>query len=241
MTEQTQNISNNKRIARNETASNNYSELLRQIVTEIKSTRVTLAHRVNSAMITMYWNIGKRLSTEKLEKGYGAGVVKQLSADLQQEFPETTGFSPRNLWNMKNFYEFYALADEKVQQLAAFLPWMHNILIITKVKSLAEARYYIEQTNELGLSRNMLLNYIKADSYRHKILEPKTHNFALTLPEDLQAQADEMLKSTYNLEMLGLKQPFKERELEHSELWKKSSSFCSNLARVLPLSAINTG
>ena len=81
-----------------------YSEMLRYIVTEIKSTRVVLAQRVNSAMMTMYWNIGKRLSAEKLEKGYGANVVKRLSADLQQEFPDTTGFSPRNLWNMKNFY-----------------------------------------------------------------------------------------------------------------------------------------
>ncbi|MDR1543299.1 MAG: hypothetical protein LBS50_02600 [Prevotellaceae bacterium] len=37
----------------------------------------------------------------------------------------------------------------------------------------------------------MLLNYIKADSYKYKILDAKTHNFALTLPEELQAQADE--------------------------------------------------
>ena len=89
--------------------------MLRYIITEIKSTRVVLAQRINSAMMQLYWNIGKRISVEKLEKGYGSSVVKRLSVDLQQEFPDTTGFSPRNLWNMKNFYEFYALADEKVQ------------------------------------------------------------------------------------------------------------------------------
>ncbi len=99
-----------------------YSEMLHHIVTEIKSTRVVAAQRINSAMIEMYWNIGKRLSVEKLEKGYGGSVVKRLSADLQQEFPGTTGFSPRNLWNMKNFYEFYALADAKVQRCVALLP-----------------------------------------------------------------------------------------------------------------------
>ncbi|MDR2596393.1 MAG: DUF1016 N-terminal domain-containing protein [Treponema sp.] len=65
-------------------------------------------------MMQMYWNIGKRLSEEQLEKGYGTSVVKRLSADLQQEFPDTTGFSSRNLWNMKNFYEFYSIADKKV-------------------------------------------------------------------------------------------------------------------------------
>jgi hypothetical protein len=31
---------------------------------------------------------------------------------------------------MKDFYEFYALADEKVQRCVALLPWRHNILII---------------------------------------------------------------------------------------------------------------
>lgn len=71
--------------------------MFRYIITEIKSTRVTFVHRVNSAMMTKYWNIGKRLSIEKIEKSYGAGVVKRLSADLQQEFSGTTGFSPRNL------------------------------------------------------------------------------------------------------------------------------------------------
>ncbi|MDR0391505.1 MAG: PDDEXK nuclease domain-containing protein [Planctomycetaceae bacterium] len=191
-----------------------YSKILRQIIAEIKTTRVVVAHKINSSMMQMYWNIGKQLSNEKMQKGYGSSVVKRLAADLKQEFPETTGFSPRNLWNMKNFYEFYALADEKVQQRAALLPWMHNVLIMSKVKSLEEAEYYIDLAHENNLSRNMLLNFIKANTYQRKITESKTHNFALTLPENLQEQADEILKSTYNLEMLGLKYPIKERELE---------------------------
>jgi predicted nuclease of restriction endonuclease-like (RecB) superfamily len=193
---------------------NQYSDMLRQIIAEIKNTRVVVAHRINSAMMQLYWNIGKRLSVEKLEKGYGSSVVKRLAADLQQEFPETTGFSPRNLWDMKKFYEFYALSDEKLRQLVALLPWKHNLLIMSSVKSLEETKFYVEQAHENSLSRNMLLNFIKADTYRHKVLEPKTHNFARTLPEDLQEQANEILKSTYNLEMLGLKYPLKERELE---------------------------
>ena len=191
-----------------------YKEMLRYIITEIKSTRVVAAQRINSAMMQMYWNIGKRLSEEKMEKGYGSNVVKRLSADLHQAFPDTTGFSPRNLWNMKSFYEFYALADEKVQQLLHFLPWTHNVLIISNANNLDEAVYYLKLTHENRLSRNVLLNFIKADSYKNAKLLPKHNNFALTLPEDLQEQANEILKSTYNLEMLGLKQPLKERELE---------------------------
>jgi predicted nuclease of restriction endonuclease-like (RecB) superfamily len=193
---------------------NQYSEMLRSIIAEIKSTRVTLAQRINSGMMQMYWNIGKRLSAEKLEKGYGGSVVKRLSSDLQQEFPDTTGFSPRNLWDMKRFYEFYTLADEKLRQDVAVLPWKHNLLIMSSVKSIDEARYYVEITNENSLSRNVLLNFIKSYSYRNTKILPKQHNFSLTLPEQLQDQANEILKSTYNLEILGLKHPLKERELE---------------------------
>jgi predicted nuclease of restriction endonuclease-like (RecB) superfamily len=85
---------------------------------------------------------------------------------------------------------------------------------MSKVKSIEEAKYYVELTHENSLSRNVLLNFIKADSYKNATILPKHNNFALTLPEDLQEQANEILKSTYNLEMLGLKHPLKERELE---------------------------
>jgi len=198
----------------NKLDNNQYGEILRYIVTEIKSARVTFARKVNSAMMQMYWNIGKRLSEEQLEKGYGSGVVKRLSSDLRHEFPDTTGFSPRNLWDMKRFYEFYTLADEKLRQLVAVLPWKHNLLIMSSACSIDEARYYVELAHENSLSRNILLNFIKADSYKNAKILPKHSNFALTLPEELQEQANEILKSTYNLEMLGLKRPLRERDLE---------------------------
>ena len=54
---------------------------------------------------------------------------------------------------MKRFYEFYYEADTKLQQAAAVLPWMHNVLIITKVQSLEEARYYVEAAVEMGWTR----------------------------------------------------------------------------------------
>lgn len=60
----------------------------------------------------------------------------------------------------------------------------------------------------------MLLNQIKAKAYERAVKEKKTHNFELALPEHLAEQADEMLKSRYNLEFLGIARPMKERELE---------------------------
>jgi predicted nuclease of restriction endonuclease-like (RecB) superfamily len=191
-----------------------YNDILRYIISQVKSTRIVIANRLNNSMMQMYWNIGKKLSDEGLEKGYGGNVVERLSIDLKDEFPETKGFSPRNLWEMKRFYEYYLLADEKLQRSVAVLPWRHNILIISKIKNIDEARFYVESAIEMGWTRDILLNFIKADTYKHTKVLPKHHNFDKTLPEHLQEQADEILKSTYNLDFVGILQPIKERELE---------------------------
>ena len=50
--------------------------------------------------------------------------------------------------------------------------------------------------------------------------EHKTHNFETALPEYLSEQADEAIKSEYNLEFLGLKEGVKERELENKMIEK---------------------
>jgi predicted nuclease of restriction endonuclease-like (RecB) superfamily len=192
----------------------NYNAILRQIIAEIKSTRIVIANRINNSMVQMYWNIGKNLSEKGLKEGYGSRVVKKLSADLQYEFPEMSGFSPRNLWEMKRFYEFYCIADEKVQRSVALLPWRHNILIISKIKDIEEAYYYAESSIKMGWTRDVLLNFIKADAYRNSKILPKQHNFNKALPEHLQEQADEILKTTYNLDFLKVTTAIKERELE---------------------------
>ncbi len=48
----------------------------------------------------------------KAEEKWGTGIVNQVSLDLQAEFPETKGFSARNLWFMKQWYSFYATNPE---------------------------------------------------------------------------------------------------------------------------------
>lgn len=103
---------------------------------------------------------------------------------------------------------------EFLQQLAAEIPWGHNLLILNKLTAPAARLYYLRATARFGWSRNVLLNQIKAGAYERAVTEKKTHNFDLALPEHLAEQANEMLKSSYNLEFLGIRRAVKERELE---------------------------
>ena len=110
-----------------------YSEILHQAISQIKIAKTLIAKQVNSAANSVYWNLGKLRYEKQLEEGYGSGVVKQLSVDLKNEFPDM-GLSPRNLWNMKRFYERYHLADQKLRQAVAVLPWGHTLLLLDKIQ-----------------------------------------------------------------------------------------------------------
>ena len=153
-------------------STSDYNGMLREIIAEVKMTRIVVANRLSMSVTQLYWNIGKRLSSEKMEKGYGGKVVEQLSVDLKCEFPDTDGFSPRSLWDMKRLYEFYAEDGQILPQVAAVsvnnilpqvvavLPWGHNRLILSKIKDRNEALYYAEAAGKMGWTRNLLLNFI---------------------------------------------------------------------------------
>lgn len=206
-----------------------YIELLNLILSNIKSTRISMARRMNSAVIELYWNIGKNLFERKIEEGYGSQLILRLSVDLKKEFPQM-GLSPRNLWDMKRFYERFYLSDEKLRQLVAVLPWGHILLIMNRIQDENETLYYAQQAVQFGWSRDVLLNFIKSDAYGNQMKLPKLHNFDKVLPEDLQEQANEILKSRYNLAFLNVQQPLKELELE-KELVDKIKFFILELGR----------
>jgi predicted nuclease of restriction endonuclease-like (RecB) superfamily len=103
---------------------------------------------------------------------------------------------------------------EFLRQLVAEIPWGQNLLILNKLTDPATRLYYLRATARFGWTRDVLLNQVKAGAYERAVTEKKTHNFELALPEHLAEQADEMLKSRYNLEFLGIGPAVKERELE---------------------------
>lgn len=206
-----------------------YRQLIRDLKERVVSARISAARSINRDLILLYWDIGKAIVEKQQVLGWGDSVVEMVARDLQTEFPGTTGFSARNVWDMRRFYTAYAstefgkqVAGKKVPeelahflpQLVAEIPWGHHRFILDKTTDPAARLYYLQATARFGWSRAVLLNQIKAGAYERALAEKKTHNFPLALPEYLAEQADEMLKSTYNLEFLGLNQAVKERRME---------------------------
>lgn len=99
-----------------------YEAILRQAVAVIDRTRTLVATTICSAIGTAHWEIGKLLHDRKVESRHGSGVISRLSHDLKQRYPQV-GVSPRNLWDMKKFYERFCDSEPKLRQPVAVLPW----------------------------------------------------------------------------------------------------------------------
>jgi predicted nuclease of restriction endonuclease-like (RecB) superfamily len=88
----------------------------------IRQSQLKAAVRVNSELLRLYWSLGKDIVERKMEAGYGSRFFETLSRELRSEFPDMEGFSERNLAYTKKFYQFYASAEQILQQPVAKLP-----------------------------------------------------------------------------------------------------------------------
>lgn len=192
---------------------NNYHQLFDEVKAHITRARIDAIRTVNRNLIQLYWEIGKLIYQKQEKYGWGKSVVEQLSKDLRKVFPQNIGLSSRNLWEMRRFYHFY-YNKLNLQQLVAEIPWGHNLIILRKLKDEKEIEFYVKSISILGWSRNVLLNQIKSNAYERRKIYSGQHNFSQTLGPLLEEQAIDSIKSTYNLEFLGLVQPVKEKELE---------------------------
>lgn len=98
-----------------------YVQWLGEIKARYRRAQVKASIKVNAEQLIFNWQLGRDLVIRKAEERWGAGVVEQISLDLQAEFPASKGFSTTNLWYMKQWYQFYSTAIPKLQQLAGEL------------------------------------------------------------------------------------------------------------------------
>ena len=84
--------------------SSDYKKFFSEIKDRIVQARYEAYRSVNKELISLYWDIGKRIIEKQERLGWGEAVVEQLSADLQREFAGVKGLSAQNLWRMKQFY-----------------------------------------------------------------------------------------------------------------------------------------
>ena len=176
-----------------------YLSWVKEIKQKIQAVQIKAAITVNQEMLNLYWDLGQSISEKVKKKNWGTSVVENLSKDLKKELPNQKGFSRTNLFSMKKWYEFYiesGIAPTKVQQLVGQIPWGHNVVIVSKSKSIEEALFYAKKSIENNWSRAVLTHQMELKLYERR--GKAINNFKETLPEPHSDLAIETLKDPYD-------------------------------------------
>ncbi|MFA6091660.1 MAG: PDDEXK nuclease domain-containing protein [Elusimicrobiota bacterium] len=188
-----------------------YSQVLCEIKRRIQQERVRVVLAANSAMILLYWDIGRMILDRQGRSGWGARVIDRISHDLREAFPAMRGFSPRNLKYMRAFAA--AWADRTiVQRVIAQLPWRQNIALLECLDDEKTRTWYAEQTIRNGWSQPILRMQI--DGRVHERQGKAVTNFPANLPSMQSDIAAQVFKDSYLFDFLGTADPRREREIE---------------------------
>ncbi len=193
-----------------------YAQVLIDIKERIQTSQIKATLAANKELILLYWNIGKIITEKQNSCGWGTKVIDQLAQDIQNEFPGLGGFSRANVFKMKAFYQTYTIVSQAVRQFDEFpffsIPWGHNVVLITKLKSYDQRLWYAKKAIENGWSRSMLEMWIESDLY-HREGKAIT-NFHKTLPGISSDMAQQSLKDPYIFDFLTLHSQYVEKEVE---------------------------
>lgn len=176
-----------------------------EVVEHILKARQKAYIQINTTLIELYWNVGRTISQKVQSSNWGKGVVSELAIFITQNDPTIKGFSDKNLWRMKQFYETYG-ENEKLATLWRELTWSHNRLIMT-LKSIEEREFYLLLARKEKYSVRELERQINASLFERTMLG--NHKLSSCLRE-LHPTINNTFRDSYVLEFLGL-------PIEHSE------------------------
>ncbi len=192
--------------------SSEYISIVENIKREIKAAQYRAAIHANVDMLLLYHDIGCVINEHKL---WGNRFIDNLATDIRIDFPESKGYSVRNLKYMAKFAETYP-NREFVQTVSAQIPWSHNIAIIEKVKDPEQRIWYIQKTAENGWSHNVLIHQIESGLYQRQVLVDKVSNFESRLPSPQSELAAQTMKDPYVFDFIPFREEMLERDIEQA-------------------------
>ena len=197
-----------------------------EIVELIRTARQRAARAVNTELIELYWRIGDYLHRKIESDGWAKGTVVELAAYIAQREPGLRGFSPQNLWRMRQF--FVAYRDEpKLSPLVRVLPWTHNLIVLGQSKRPEEREFYLRMAVQEQWSKRELERQFRLAAFERAILHPPTLSPAV---RQSHGGAASVFKDAYVVEFLNLPDEHSEADL-HRGLLARLKAFLIELGR----------
>lgn len=181
-----------------------------RIIEIIENSRRDTFKAVNRELINMYWEIGKFVSEKVSQNEWGKSVVKELSSFIQSKNEGIKGFSPQNIWRMKQFYDMYN-GNEKLSPLVREITWTNNLLIMAGTKSDEAREFYLRLCIKNNYSKRELDRQIDSMLFERTMLSDKKNELIISKNKGLSC-----LRDNYVLEFLNLPENHKEKDLRKS-------------------------
>ena len=171
-----------------------------EIVDLIQQARQRTFQAVNTELIDLYWSIGETISQRIALEGWGKGTVTSLAGYIDVHHPNMTGYSARNLWRMRQFYETYHDAP-KLASLVRELSWSHNLLILSRCKRVEEREFYLRLSLRERWGKRELERQLAGALFERTVLSPPKVS---PLVAQLHPEAADVFKDAYLVEFLSL-------------------------------------
>ncbi len=196
-------------------------DLFKKVSDLIQATHHKVTKKINSAMVILYWHVGKLIQEEyiKYDKAeYGEQIIQSLAILLSNQYGR--GYSYRNLYRMVKFYELFP--DTSIlTTLSSKLGWSH-IVEILKLKEPIPREFYVTMCINEGWSVRELASRINSMLFERTAISRKPektiYNDLKKLRENKEMSIDLFIKDPYILDFLNLKDTYSENELESAIL-----------------------
>ena len=182
------------------------------VLSQIQNAKQKAYSSVNTILIELYWEIGKYISTKTTQENWGKGVVKELATFLKEKDPTIKGFSDKNLWRMKQFYEYYH-QNEKLSTLSRQLSWSNNVAIFSRSQSIEEMEFYTILAIKNKYSYRELDKQISSSAFERTMIADKNLSLAL---KELPQNVSGVFKDSYIVDFLDLPHNHKEKDLQNA-------------------------
>ena len=197
-----------------------------EIVYLIKDARQNAISAVNAALINLYWNIGEYVSNKIKQSEWGESVVKELAQYILKTEPDIKGFSDKNIWRMKQFYDTYK-NSEKLSTLLREISWSNNLAIFSRCKIAEEREFYLKLSKKENYSFREIDRQISAGLFeRTMIANAETSNSFNTEYKAIK----NTFKDSYIFEFLNIPTTHNESQLQHG-LVRQMKSFVLELGK----------
>ena len=197
-----------------------------EIIKLIEQSRSKAIRAVNTELINLYWLIGENISNKMNSAEWGDSIVTELANYIKKIEPNLKGFSDKNIWRMKQFYEAYK-GDLKLSTLLREISWSHNLAIFSRCKNSDERLFYLEKCINENYSFRELERQISSSLFERTMIG----NSKLSPPvrEILDAEKN-VFKDSYVFEFLSLPEPHSEADLQKG-LLRQMKNFIIELGK----------